>query len=220
MTRTTVQDYSITLNDAALFTNQTAVTLTLTAPPGTTEMIVSNDGGFSGATWESFVSQKPWTITEYEGYTIPRTVYAKFKTSGQISGLYQDDIILDVSAPTGSLEITGTVGSSVSFGPLSPVTILSPLSDTLTNTVHLPVVMRNARPGFTLVGLTLSATDDVSGVGEMLISDDASFADAQREEYVTEKNWWVPDIGTTTIYVKYRDRAGNESEIYADTVTP
>jgi photosystem II stability/assembly factor-like uncharacterized protein len=220
MTRTTVQDFSITIDDGALFTNQTAVTLTLAAPSGTTEMIISNDGGFGGATWEPFASQKPWTITVYGEYVIPRVVYAKFRTSGQISGLYQDDIILDVNAPTGSVEITDTVSSSASLGSPSPVTTLSTLTDTLTNTVHLPVMMRNARPGHTLVGLALSGTDDVSGVAEMLISNDASFADAQWKAYVTEKNWWVPNTGTTTVYVKFRDRAGNDSVVYSDTVTP
>ena len=183
-------------------------------------MIISNDGGFGGATWEPFVNQKPWTITAYGSYVIPRVVYAKFKTHGQISGLYQDDIVLDVNAPTGTLEITGTLGSLVGAGFSHPMTILSTLTDTLTNTLYLPLVVRNARPGFTLVGLFLSATDDVSGVGEMLISNDMSFGDAQWEAYATEKNWWVPDRGTTTVYVKFRDRAGNESLVFSDTVTP
>ena len=220
MTRTTIQDFSITVNNGALFTNQTAVTLTLTAPPGTTQMLISNDGGFGGATWEPFATQKMWTITAYGNYAIPRVVYAKFQTYGQVSGLYQDDIVLDVSAPTGTIEITGTMSSVVSAGSPRPVTTLSALTDTLTNTVYLPIVARNARPGFTLVGLFLSATDDVSGVGEMLIGNDASFSEARWEAYTTRKDWWVPDTGTTTVYVKFRDRAGNESSVYSDTVTP
>jgi len=214
------EDYSISINDGALFTNQTAITLTLTAPPGTTEMIISSDGGFGGATWEPFATQKPWTITAYGDYVIPRLVYAKFKTNSQTSGLYQDDIVLDVTAPTGSVEITDTVGSLAVLGSSPSVTILSTLTDTLTNTIHLPLVMRNARPGFMLVGLLLSAADDVSGIGEMLISNDAGFASAQWETYSTERNWWVPDTGTTTVYVRFRDRAGNESPVYSDTGTP
>lgn len=216
-----VQDYSISLNDGALFTNQTAVTLSLTAPAGTTEMIISNDGGFGGAIWEPFATQKPWAVTAYGSYVIPRVVYAKFKTYGQISGLYQDDIVLDVTVPTGTVEITGTIGSVMVAGSSQhPMSVLSALTDTLTNTVYLPLVAGNARPGFTLVGLLLSATDDVSGVGEMLISNDASLADAWWEAYTTRKNWWVPDTGITTVYVKFRDRAGNESLVYFDTVTP
>jgi len=220
MTRTTIQDYSITVNDGALFTNQSAVTLTLAAPPGTTEMLISNDGGFGDSSWESFASQKSWSVTAYGDYAIPRTVYAKFKTSGQISGLYHDDIILDINAPTGSIEITDTVSFSPSISPMQSVTIQFILTDTLKNNVYIPAVMKNARPGYALVGLSLSATDDVSGVGEMLICNNASFDDAQWEEYTIKKNWWIPDTGTTTIYIKYRDRAGNESEVYNDTATP
>jgi hypothetical protein len=70
------------------------------------------------------------------------------------------------------------------------------------------------------VGLTLSATDDLSGVGEMLISSQEGFAGAEWEAYVAEKAWWVADTGITTIRVKYRDRAGNESDVFADSVTP
>jgi hypothetical protein len=220
MTRTTVQDYSITVNDGALFTNQTAVTLTLTAPAGTTEMMISNDGGFGGATWEPFTSERSWTITEYGDYVIPRTVYAKFRAGGQVSGLYQDDIILDVSAPTGSVEITDTLDSPASLASRPRLAALSTPTDTLTNTIHLPLMMRNARPGYTRVGLTLSATDDLSGVGEMLISSQEGFAGAEWEAYVAEKAWWVADTGITTIRVKYRDRAGNESDVFADFVTP
>ena len=214
------QDYSISVNDGALFTNQTSVTLTLTVPPGTTEMIISNDGGFAGATWEPFATSKPWTITPYGDYVIPRVVYAKFKTYGEVSGLYQDDIVLDVTAPTGTVEITGTVGRATGAGSLRSVFDLSTPTDALTSTIYLPMVARNARPGFVLVRLLLSAADDVSGVGEMLISNDASFTDVYWEAYAESKDWWVPQRGTTNVYVKFRDRAGNESPVYSDTITP
>ncbi len=220
MTRTTVPDYSITINSGALFTNQTAVNLTLTAPPGTTQMMISNDGGFSGAAWEAFTTQKSWTITEYGDYPIPRTVYAKFKTSGQTSGLYQDDVILDRTAPTGSVIITETVNSSASLNTLSAEFTSPSWTEALTNTVYLPTILNNARPGYMLVGLDLSATDDLSGVGEVLVSNQSDFADAQWEAHATQMNWWVPNAKTTTVYVKYRDRAGNESTVYSDTVTP
>lgn len=213
-------DYTVTINDGALYTNQTAVTLTLTAPAGTTEMILSNDGGFAGAIWESFAAQKPWTITAYGSYVLPRVVYAKFKTYGTVSGLYQDDIILDVTAPTGSVEVSGTVASVLSTR-LSPlVTVLLEPTDTTTYTVYLPLLANNARPGLSPVTLRLSATDDVSGVDRMRISNDPGFPDAHWEAYATEKRWWIPDTGTTTVYVKFRDRAGNESIVYSDTVTP
>lgn len=208
-------DYSISINNGALFTNQTNVELTLTAPPGTGQVMLSNDGGFAGATWESFTTKKPWTITSYGSYVIPRIVYAKFKKSGQISGLYQDDIILDVTSPTGTVQITG---------PLSSLGIqkrkeLSAPTDTLENPVYLPLVYKKHRHGFRLVGLELSASDDVSGVESMLVSNDSSFTDAIWQTYKTSLEWWVYDPGTTTVYVKFRDRAGNESQAYSAATT-
>lgn len=213
-------DYSISINDRALFTNQIGVTLTLTAPSNTSELMLSNDGGFGGASWEPFTIQKPWIITTYGDYVIPRVVYAKFKTNGQVSGVYQDDIVLDVSSPTGDVEITDTAGISVSLKAKPPINILATPTITMTNNVFLPVVMNSARTGFIQVRLALSAIDDLSGVSKMLISNQANFSDAAWVDYVSRTNWWVPKSGNTTIYVKYRDRAGNESVAYSDTVTP
>lgn len=213
ITRTAVQDYSITVNDGALFTNQTAVTLTLTAPPGTTQMMIANDGGFGGAAWEPFATSKPWTITAYGYAVIPRTVYAKFTTNGQTSAQYQDDIVLDLTSPTGSIAVGGTA-------PAAPAREQAAAGSWCCY-VYLPIVVRDARPGMRPVGLILSASDDVSGLGGMLVSNDAAFAGAQWQIYANSRNWWVADHGTTTVYVKYRDRAGNESPIYsATTVTP
>jgi photosystem II stability/assembly factor-like uncharacterized protein len=219
MTRTTVQDYSISINDGDLFTNQTAVMLQLTAPAGTTEMMVSNDGGFGGASWEPFATQKPWTITAYGDYPIPRTIYAKFRKSGQVSGLYQDDIILDITPPTGSIGITNTIDANT-ITSFAPTHAALSTTESVTNSVYLPLIMNNARPGYKLIGLALSATDELSGIGGVLIGNEASFIDAQWEDYSSVKNWWVPDTGNATVFVKYRDRAGNESVSYWIEVTP
>jgi len=213
------QDYSASINNGALYCNSTDVTLSLTAPSGTTQMIISNDGGFGGATWESFAAHKPWTITSYGSYVIPRVVYVKFRTNGQISSMYQDDIVLDVNAPTGAVDITGTVESLASTASLQSLTGFLGVTDTLTNTVYIPLVSKNHRPGFTPVELLLVATDDISGVSDVLVSKAQDFADFQWETFSARKTWWVPLGQTTTVYVKFRDRAGNESEVYSDTVT-
>lgn len=211
-------DYGISINDGALFTNQTAVTLTMTAPPGTTEMTISNDGGFVGASWEPFTSQKPWSITSYGTYVLPRVVYAKFKTYGQISGLYQDDIVLDVTPPTGAITITNPVSTSTSTGYAQSLPWISLPTTPLTGTIYLPLIGDNSRPGYKMIGLALSATDDVSGVGEMMIANDATFTGSAWEPFTTSKNWWAPDAGNPTVFVKFRDRAGNVSATYSVTV--
>jgi hypothetical protein len=174
-------EYGATINDGALFTNQTAVTLTISARPGTTQMQVSNDGGFAGAQWEPYTSRKAWAITQYGSYVIPRMVYVRYKDlDGNVLGNYQDDIILDVTPPTGTVSIVGATG-------------LQAMASTVT--------------------LKLSATDDVSGVGQMLISNQADFVGASWEVYATSRAWTLGS--NTAVYVRFRDNAGNVSSTYS-----
>jgi hypothetical protein len=220
MTRTKILDYGISINGGALYTNQTGATLTLTAPPGTSQMLISNDGGFGEATWEAFANSKPWTITAYGAYAIPRTVYAKFKTNGQISGQYQDDIVLDQTPPTGTIQIVDTAANTMASPTTSTVYPSAKLpTTTATHITYLPLVAKNYVPGFRVVGLSLSATDDLSGVSDMLISNNAAFVGSQWQAYAKKLNWYANERGTTTIYVKYRDRAGNESQLYSTVTT-
>jgi photosystem II stability/assembly factor-like uncharacterized protein len=208
-------DYGVSINGGALFTNQTAVTLTLTAPPGTTQMQISNDGGFGGAAWEPMLSSKPSTITSYGAYVIPRVVYAKFKTNGQVSGLYQDDIVLDQTPPAGSVEITDPIPSALTTSLPPAAQWLTPISATTAYTVYLPLASRNYIPGYRPVGLVLAASDDLSGVGSMIISVDADFSDAQWQAFVPHLAWYVKEKGASTVFVKYRDGAGNVSQVYS-----
>jgi len=174
-------EYGVTINDGAVFTNQTAVALTISARPGTAKMQVSNDGGFAGISWEPYASRKAWTITQYGSYVLPRQVYIRYKDSaGNMSATFQDDIILDVTPPVGTVSITGAAG-------------LQAKASTVT--------------------LGLSATDDVSGVGQMLISNQPDFAGATLESYATSRAWALGSNGT--VYVRYKDNAGNISTTYS-----
>jgi len=215
-------DFSVSINDGALFTNQTAVTLTLTAPPQTSQMIVSNDGGFGGATWESFSSQRVWTIQAIGDHVIPRVVYAKFKTNGQISGLYQDDIILDITSPTGTVEVVQTHPSMTGDKPPQRGISLGKQSfvDSLTPIQFLPSLFKNYRQGYTMITLSLSASDDLSGVGYMLIGNDSAFSGSSWEIFSTTRDWWVLENVETVVHVKFRDRAGNESSIATAIYNP
>jgi hypothetical protein len=95
-------EYSLTINNGALYTNKVDVQLTISARPHTAEMQVSNDGGFTGITWEPYSTHKDWQITRYRNDEITRLVYVRFRDAdGTVSSLYLDDIILDVNAPQG-----------------------------------------------------------------------------------------------------------------------
>jgi hypothetical protein len=73
------------------------------------------------------------------------------------------------------------------------------------------------------VTLTLSATDPSaggSGVSQMRISNTQSgLSSASWEAYSTTKAWTLSSgQGTKTVYVRYRDGAGNESTVVTDTI--
>jgi hypothetical protein len=177
-----VGDLGLTINDGALFTNQATVTLTIGSKTDTALMQVSNDGGFADAQWETYTSHKSWQITQYGNYVIPRVVYVRYKdVNGNMSATYQDDIILDVNPPTGSVSIVGAAASK--------------------------------RTRASTVTLALSATDDVSGVGSMMLSNRADFVGASWQAYATSATWTL-DVNNT-VYVRFRDNAGNVSQTYS-----
>jgi hypothetical protein len=69
------------------------------------------------------------------------------------------------------------------------------------------------------VSLALDATDATSGVDQMMICNVENFMDCIWEDYATAKTWdLTAGDGDKTVYVKYRDEAGNESETYSDTI--
>lgn len=211
-------DYGISINNGALFTNQEAVTLTLTAPAGTTEMMISNDGGFAGSAWEPFSGQKQWTLTAYGNYVLPRLVYSKFKTGSQVSGLFLDDIVLDINPPTGSLTVT--LPASDHYGSLvdgSSLPIKNSASESL---IYLPIIAKNYHPGFRLVWLDISARDDLSGVESMMVANTPTFDGENWQRYQTGMEWWALDKSSPTIYIRFIDYAGNVSAVISANLTP
>lgn len=89
--------YQIKINDGAAVTTSTNVKLTIVAT-GASEMLLSNNSDFSGATWQPFASTTPWTLTPGNG---TKTVYGRFRSGNNILGSAQASIIL--SAPAGQV---------------------------------------------------------------------------------------------------------------------
>jgi hypothetical protein len=224
-TSTVGTDYGLTINNGALFTNSTDVILTIAGKQVTTQMQIANDGGFASALWGTYTSHKAWQITQYGSYVLPRVVYVRYKDfNGNVSATYQDDIILDVNPPTGSVSIIpGLIGSALAVPiiNLKPQPTVSTPESNAEWKLYLPLVLNPCRvptdnPNVTL---HLSATDDVSGVGSMIISNRADFSCAAWVNYATTSAWYVPP-GVTTVYVKFRDNAGNVSTTYSAIYTP
>jgi hypothetical protein len=218
----------ISINNAAVFTNDPDVTLNICAPRAQ-EMMISNDGGFPGATWESYAETKPWTITTYGQYVLPRFVYAAFKdTDGTVHGTYFDDIIYDPNPPEGTIAVGDSVlasgvaegqrsrgaeerGGSEAGGWLScgSVKCVQRLGETV---LAHPVALLGANANGT-VDVYINARDDNSGLAEMQISASADFSDTNWEPYSALKPW-APEggDGIKTVYARFRDGADNVSD--------
>ncbi len=65
--------------------------------------------------------------------------------------------------------------------------------------------------------LFLQATDDVSGVSDMILSHNAEFTDADWQAYATSYDWTFDQ--SRTVYVRFRDNAGNSSLTYSASLT-
>ena len=92
-----------TINAGAQFTNDPAVQLSIRAPGGTTQLFLSNDGGFLAPDARALEQSGtyPWRLAETGQERLPKTVYVRFAGAAGTSPLtFSDDIILDQTAPT------------------------------------------------------------------------------------------------------------------------
>jgi hypothetical protein len=108
--------FGVSLNEGALYTNDSQVTVRTWAPGAITEMRLSNDGGYSNDGWQVHQESVPWAIDPYGDYVVPRTVYVWFKDDqAQVYGAHTDDIIYDPVPPTGTLSIQSRDGTQVTL---------------------------------------------------------------------------------------------------------
>jgi C1A family cysteine protease/putative hemolysin len=70
-----------------------------------------------------------------------------------------------------------------------------------------------------VVTLTLNATDIGTGVERMMVANSSDFSNTTWITYTSLLTWTLPaGDGTKAVYVKFRDRAGNISAVYSDTI--
>ncbi|MFX0005997.1 MAG: hypothetical protein ACFFAV_04620 [Candidatus Hermodarchaeota archaeon] len=98
---------SIMINDNNAWSNTTIVTLALTysdATSGVREVRYSNDG-ISWTPWEAASDTRAWTLAAGDG--TPKVVYYEVKDNAMRTAQFIDNIGLDTSTPSGSIEING-----------------------------------------------------------------------------------------------------------------
>ena len=98
------------------------------------------------------------------------------------------------------------------------VTVNNSTADTTPPAGSISINAGAAATKLTAVTLTLSASD-ASGVAQMQCSND-NVTYSAAEAYATTKAWTLTSgDGTKTVYVKFKDTAGNWSGAFSDTIT-
>jgi len=172
---------SVVIAGGAGYTKTTAVTLTITAPADATQMQISADPTFTGATWVAKAGTASFALSTGDG---PKAVYVRFRdalNNEQSAGsAASDGIVLDTTAPTGSISIDS--GATVTTSATRSVAVSVTATD-----ANLGVEVKLSESP-TFVGATYVPT------GAPIPSFTLSAGD-----------------GLKTIYARFRDAAGNES---------
>lgn len=118
---------SIVIDNGAIYTNSTSVTLSLSATDtasGVYRVRFSNDGVWDTEPWESFSSSKSWMLTSGDGTKI---IYFQIEDNAElVSNVYPSSILLDTIIPS-----IGTLARDPSgdVQPYHPVRISVNVSD-------------------------------------------------------------------------------------------
>ncbi len=233
---------TVSINTGAIFTNDTAVSLSICAPRAV-EMMISNDGGFADSPWEPYARTKAWSITTHGANVLPRWIYVAFKDDdGVTHGVYLDEIIYDPSAPTGEL-IVGDPWEVAEAQQFAQSMLIQAAATTANNEpLRVQVngqlyIMQHATDTPRLlsvhslteadtVELFLYALDDNSGIVEMQIGATPDLVNASWEPYSAIKAWSPSSgDGKQNVYARFRDAAGNvsdavENAFVLDTAAP
>jgi hypothetical protein len=147
----------VTINNGAQYTRSADVTVTAVSPPGTTQMIVSNDGGFlAGGTFPVQKDTK-WKLDSSGPERLPKTIYVRFFTGPFPSETFQDDIILDetpptvqqaqVAAPAGASAATDAIATASAKRKLSTWKLRIRAKDSNSGVARVQVTANKRKPG-------------------------------------------------------------------------
>jgi hypothetical protein len=193
---------SVSINAGAAFTSTTAVSLDVTASDagsGVDNVRIANVGTVdgdgvlngAGASTVDYAATQPWTLTAANG---TKTVYVQWQDgNGVWSPVQSDTIVLDTTDPAGTVSINGGASRAGS------------------NTVSVAVAATDNASGVSQVRLANTNTVDGSGV--------LNGAGATTSAYSTPKSWTLAaGEGSRTVYVQWRDGAGNWSAVVSDSI--
>jgi hypothetical protein len=134
----------ISINSGDQFTNDPQVTLRVVWPRLASTVFLSNDGGFANAEERTVAVQIPWKLESSGPERLPKTVYARFTGGDSGAETYQDDIILDETAPAiSAVDLVG--GGEPSKGKTLKLKIKA--SDATSGVADMQVTSKKSKPG-------------------------------------------------------------------------
>jgi hypothetical protein len=136
----------VTVDNGDYATNSRNVTVEPVWFPGSTNIVLANDGGFRGSGPQTLAAQVPWELAPGGAEKLPKTVYVRFTGAGQDTATFTDDIVLDTTSPVieGAEEPSGasTGGSS---SAVHPVKVLAQATISGVSAVAIGVTKKSAK---------------------------------------------------------------------------
>jgi hypothetical protein len=145
----------VSINGGDQFTNDRDVTVDVVWPRFASALLISGDGGFRNAQFRAVDTQIAWTLDSIGSNRLPRTIYVRFAGGGDANQTFQDDIILDETAP----QVTSARIVARGFAPgaarvaararLRPYRLRISARDNISGVKKMQITTNRRKPGLT-----------------------------------------------------------------------
>ncbi len=182
-------------------------------------------GGFSPTNGSTLAFDRPTiqiSVTDEKSGVDPAGISLRINKA-EVSAAYDDaskQVIYVPTIPLSEGDIVVSLEVKDLVGNRSSQLVWGFVVDTKAPTGYIIINNQDPITNSMYVTLTFKAEDATTGVSSIIISNDGVFDTEAWESYKTRyENWQIPAIsGTRKVYVKFKDSAGNESEIFSDTI--